>query len=490
MKSIKDYACILTAVLVLFSAVSLFSCGQGNGEVSGTGETSASVVVSSGPEFAEADYGGRDFTVYMRTSTLIHYAGIYIFCPENATDLVNEQTAARNAMVEEKYGVNLRFIENDEPSSTVRTDVAGGFIPYDLVLEGRYAFQSLAADGLLRNFLDLDIDYTTEWWDANARRIYGYKNRLFVMPNDISVSNLAGVRFLWFNKDVLNNFHLSLPYEYVARNEWTLDNFIEMVKGVSAPGAEGHIGTYGLAYGGETRDFMLTGLGAFEVEVDENDDLVCRIGTDYAEKTQDYFDKIRAVGEDPNYCIDYSTARELDYRNSRRYSDMFTHTRALFSQGHFLFIETSMGAALRDFEETPGGVGVVMNPKYSADQPDYYHKVDRNALIWAMPADPNADTGMLKNILDYWAWASHRTVMEAYYELTLKTKRASDPVMAEMLDTVKGSVRYYITDIFKADVGSFITQAYTTSVKNAWRTYAKQIPNAFAELQETIERIE
>ena len=111
MKSIKDYACILTAVLVLFSAVSLFSCGQGNGEVSGTGETSASVVVSSGPEFAEADYGGRDFTVYMRTSTLIHYAGIYIFCPENATDLVNEQTAARNAMVEEKYGVNLRFIE-------------------------------------------------------------------------------------------------------------------------------------------------------------------------------------------------------------------------------------------------------------------------------------------------------------------------------------------------------------------------------------------
>ena len=149
-----------------------------------------------------------------------------------------------------------------------------------------------------------------------------------------------------------------------------------------------------------------------------------------------------------------------------------------------------MGGALRDFEEMPKGAGVVMNPKYDSNQPDYYHKIDKNAIIWAIPKDPNASTDMLTNILNFWAWTSHNTVMEAYYELTLKTKRATDPIMAQMLDTVKGTIHYYISDIFKADVSSFISQAYTTSVSGAWRGFSKKLPKALADLQTSIEELE
>ena len=496
MKKIHRIVCLIIAALMVLSVLALTSCGNGNEKGD---NTTAAVVnddpVSTGeedtsPKFASADYGGRDFTVYMRTSTLVHYASIYIYCPENATDIVNDQTAARNAQVEEKYNIHFKFIETDDPADTVKTDVAGGNIPYDIVLDSRYAFESPAREGVLRNFLELDIDYTTDWWDKNARKIYGYKDKLFVMPNDVSVSNLAAVRFIWFNKAVLENYNLTSPYDYVAQNNWTIDTFLEMVKSVSAPGPEGTIGTYGLALDSETRNFILTGIGSFEIETDEEDNLICKIGTEYAEKTQSYYDKIRAVGEDESIAIDYSTARKLDAANQSKYGDQYVHTRALFSQGHFLFVEASMGGALRDFEEMPKGAGVVMNPKYDSNQPDYYHKIDKNAIIWAIPKDPNASTDMLTNILNFWAWTSHNTVMEAYYELTLKTKRATDPIMAQMLDTVKGTIHYYISDIFKADVSSFISQAYTTSVSGAWRGFSKKLPKALADLQASIEELE
>ena len=95
----------------------------------------------------------------------------------------------------------------------------------------------------------------------------------------------------------------------------------------------------------------------------------------------------------------FLTARKLDAANQSKYGDQYVHTRALFSQGHFLFVEASMGGALRDFEEMPKGAGVVMNPKYDSNQPDYYHKIDKNAIIWAIPKDPTASTDMLTNIL-------------------------------------------------------------------------------------------
>ncbi len=499
MKNIKRSLCVLLALLMTLATVfTAVSCGESKAEETtaaapavDTPDTVDTTEEDTSPKFADADYGGDTFTVYMRTANLAHYAGVYIFSPENASDIVNEQTAIRNQTVEDKYNIVFEFIESNSPQNTIKTDVAGGDIPYDLVLAQRCNLAGVAYEGLLRNFNELDIDYTTTWWDANAAKIYGYKDKLFAMPNDVSVSNLAGCRLWWFNKAVLENFNLTSPYDYVHKNEWTIDTFFTMVKAVSAPGPAGQIGVYGLSNEeGSVRSHMQTGIGSFYVEVDEEDNLVCKVGTEYAEKTQDFFDKLKVIVNDPSCCIDFNTAAGLDAVNASKYNDQFYHTRALFSQGHFLFTQTSMNGALNSFEEMEKGYGAVMNPKYNSDQPEYYHKMDSLFPIWCMPKDPNANLDQLANIMDFWAYTSSHTVMEAYYELTLKTKRASDPMMAEMLDIVKGSIHYYITDIFGADIGAVSSAGYNSSIAQAWKAVEKMTKRELLRVQDKIAAIE
>ena len=490
--------CIALALLMLLaSALAAVSCGESTAQEQTTagpalsGDVPSTEAGDTGPTFAEADYGGSTFTVYMRDSKTDHYAGVYIFRAEGATDIVSEQTEIRNQTVEDRYNIKFKFIEASSPSNTIKQDVAGGEIPYDLVLSQRSSLGGIAYEGLLRNFNDLDIDYTTHWWDANAAKIYGYMDKLFVMPNDVSVSNLAGCRLWWFNKAVLENFNLTSPYDYVHKNEWTIDTFFTMIKSVAAPGPDGQLGTYGLSNEeGSVRSHMQTGIGSFHVEVDEENNLVCKIGTDYAEKTQDFFDKLKAIVKDPTCCLDFNAAAGKDSINDSKYTDQFNHTRALFCQGHFLFTQTSMNGALTSFEETEKGIGAVMNPKYDSNQPEYYHKMDNLFPIWCLPRDPNADLERLANVMDFWAYTSSHTVMEAYYELTLKTKRASDPDMAEMLDTVKSSIHYYITDIFGADIGSLSEAGYNQSIATAWKVLQKKVPNELKKVQEKIAAID
>ncbi len=489
---------IISLLLAILTAASLFAmtaCGDSGKQDETTvavnsGDNADESTGETGPVFPVADYGGAEFGVYIRNSTATHYPSRYIFCPENATDLVNEQAAIRNAIVEEKYNIKFKIIETENPNTTMKTDNAGGYIPYAVVLDQRHKLRTAAYDGVLRNFHELDIDYTTSWWDANAAKEYSYKGKLFIMPNDASVSNISAARFMFFNKAVLEDFNLTSPYEYVAQNNWTIDTFFTMVKSVSAPGPEGQIGVYGLANeSGNVRNFMLTSIGVFSVELDDEQNLICKIATDYAERTQDFFDKLRVVVDDSNVCIDFETADKLDAANASKYPDKYYHTRALFSQGHFLFTQTSMGGTSH-FEEMEKGFGLVMNPKYNSDQENYYHKIDPSAVIWALPKDPAADLTMVANVFDFWAYTSSSTVMEAFYELTMKTKRASDPTAAEMLDTVKATIKYYITDIFSASVNDYISAAYGSSVIKAWRTYSTKLPKSLLEVQQAIEAIE
>ena len=497
MKIIREISSLILAFLMCLSVLALASCGNaGEG-----GTTTPSADASNGspdesgnstaPVFKEADYGGDTFGVYMRTSTATHYPGIYIFCPENATDLCNEQAQIRNQIVEDKYNISFDFIETSSPQDHMENDIAGGEVPYKVVLAQRNYLSGLVYRGLLRNFLDLDIDYTTTWWDANAASTYTYDGKLFTMPNDVSVSNLAGCRFWYFHKGVVKNFNLKSPHEFVAEDQWTLENFFGLVRSVSAPGADGQFGVYGLSNEeGSVRNHMLTGIGAFRVDVDSAGDIVCRIGTDYAEKAQDFFDKLKAVADDPSICLEFKAARALDSANQSKYGDQYYHVRALFSQGHFLFTQTSMLGAVQTFEESDEGVSPVMNPKYNTDQKEYYHQIDNNAIIWCIPKTADADLEQLSNVLDFWAYTSKSTVMESFYELVMKTKRAADPTTAEMYDIIKSTIKYYITDTFTIDISSFITAAYNGSVSSAWKSNQRRIESGLKDIQAKIEAVE
>ena len=490
-------------LLAVSAATVLAGCGSGTGPGGQTaagesrdavadlsGEESGTVALTE-PEFSDAKYGGSDFTVYMRTHKAANYPGRYIVPDEGESDVISQEAVRRNLMVEERYEISLNAVEVNDPYKTISNDIKGGDPGYDICLDRRNKLGPIVFEGCLVNLNRLDVDFKRPWWDGHAYDSYSYGGKIYVMPNDVSISNLGGVEFFYFNKEVLENFGVASPYDYAARNEWTLDNFIKTVKSVSAPGAEGQIGVYGLV--AELRpdtNYMLVGCGVPWIETDSDGNIDCGICTTYADRTQTFVEKLKAVTGDKTVCQTYDEAVARDPAGSGSYSDKYSHARGLFAQGHFLYVHANMNDGAYEFLDMTKGFGVIMNPKFDENQKEYYHKMDTNCVIWAVPASDSVDLERVAAVTDYWAYVSTSTVMESYYELTLKTKRASDPVAAEVLDTVKGSICYYLTDLYgnsTIDIGGMVESAASGNVSRAAKTLGRGVTSGLKKMKTQLE---
>ncbi len=504
MKRTTKALSLFLAALMLLAMLAATACGGETGQnettTGGGPAVNTSGEGSEGPaqteyKFSDKKHGGAEWVIYMRPQNLLNYGSKYVLPSEDASDIISQQSVIRNQQTEDRFDIRIVGIEYDHPVNTILQDVKSGGKPYDVILDQRRYLSPLGLSGALVNLNDLDVDFNTHWWDGKAAYYYSAAGKLFVIPNDASISNLGGVRFFFFNKEVLENFRLTSPYEYADKNEWTLATFFQMVKSVSAPNSDGTLGVYGLVNEeGAVRNAMLVGAGIpWLTKVDENT-FECQIGTAYAQRAQNYFDQLKLMVQDKNSCIDFDTAHGMDAAGAGAYGDKFSHCRGLFAQGHFLFVHSIMDAA-NEFTDMKKGFGVIMNPKYDADQEEYYHMMDYNSIIFGLPNFAEANPQDTIEIMDYWGYVASQTSMEAYYELTLKTKRASDPIAAGVLDTVKSSIGYSLFEVYSngtyaINIPDLVTSAYTTNVTKGWASWRKNIENSIKKIMDAIAEVQ
>jgi ABC-type glycerol-3-phosphate transport system substrate-binding protein len=327
----------------------------------------------------------------------------------------------------------------------------------------------------------LNIDFSNPWWDANCADGYELDGKLFIMANDTSVSNLAGARFFFFNKNLLKTYQLPSPYTYNQDENWTLDNFLSLVNSVySDDGDQVRTGndTYGLlmetgASNGNAIH-MLVGCGIKFSSKDQNG--MVEVNLD-VEKIDNIFGKLSSVLKG-DCCLTYSDAASgAEYSE---FGNKYNYGRNLFAQNHFLFVQANMGVSNQVSDMEGDGYGIAPNPKYTADQESYYHKMDKLSNIWGIPNSTQLDFEMIANVMDYWAYESSKTVMPAYYEITIKTRRINDPYDSEMLDVIKSTIFYDVSEVFGIDVTTALWTGYTTnSFASTWRSsqisVAKQV---------------
>ena len=251
--------------------------------------------------------------------------------------------------------------------------------------------------------------------------------------------------------------------EFRDASEWTLEKFLTLVKGAHSDSISGGIGIYGLLRetGSSNGNHMhfLVGCGVQSTETDPDGNLRQAIG-DKTEKISDIFDQLRPVLTDTSLCMTYDEVNERFTEGS--YSSKWYRGRGAFAAGHFLFIQNGMDVSV-EISDMTDRYGVVPNPKYNSDQENYYHKVDRFSAIWGIPNTPDRiDFDRLEKVFDYWAYVSSETVMPAYYEVTIKTRRFSDPVASEMIDIVKGSLVYDAGDIYGLNILGTLDSAFVS----------------------------
>jgi hypothetical protein len=337
----------------------------------------------------------------------------------------------------------------------------------DVVSDQMTALFPLGAEDALYNWNDLDyVDMENPWWDQNAAKELSILNKLYVAVCNVSLSAFAGARFIYYNKDILQEIDMDVNvYQLVNDNEWTFDSFSSIVKkaGSDLNGHNAMDGNdrYSLMY--EHPLYQLVGLGLLLSEKNSDDipELTCINST--GEKKLSTLTGLLSDRQNVIFCEDAWKGM-----NTSGYKHNFDWLRGQFVNGHYLFIQNGANVAYQ-FANMESPYGILPNPKYDENQESYYHLIDIYTCAWGI-SGCTTHLDMVEMLMEYWAYDSSEMV-EAFFEKTMKGRRTDMPEDAAMLDIVKNTMRYEITHIYDCGVGNMFLEAVKTG--NLMSTYAK-----------------
>jgi hypothetical protein len=362
----------------------------------------------------------------------------------------------RNDICEKKYNVVIENKLAGEDYSDYNHMYFIGDQTFDVVYGWASRFSIGVTDGIFHDFKDLEdegyINLEASYWDPaiNKSLMVGDTDRLFLAVNDITVTPLSWTGCVFFNPQIVEDFALENPHDLVLSNGWTLDKFLEMVNSVSAE-LDGQSGLsiedqYGLIDMGTAQSLLY---GCDVSLVDEDGALA--IG---GEKIVNLITKIHETLDNKAHVFGMADITA----NADVGGDEWAYTRSYFANGHSLFL-CGTPELTREFRNMDGGYGVVPLPKYDANQKDFTSVIDKNAGVFVLP-NFNARTDGVSTysydrtgtILEYLAYKSSEdkegSVLNAYYETTIKGQRQTIEANKDMLDIVKGSGHFEWADVF------------------------------------------
>lgn len=482
--------------MLLLSAmlVSAFACSEKSGVNNGPSDTSVSdngpaaedeTEISDEPELPEYDGENKSFT-FIYPSDMQDYNEVHIEVEQMDGEIVNDAVYTRNRETEEKLNIKIVGVPSSSAADDLATAVIANDAAYDAAWDEKVAFASYSTKGYLTDYNKIPyINVDTPYWDANAAAELSFAGKLFFMPCDISMMNFTGARFLYFNRKLVTDYNLTDPYDIIFGGAWTLDTVLSMISAVSADlNGDGKMtgeDQFGLLAeeGGMNGNviYFLTAAGVRYTE--KNSDDIPEI-TFNNERTIKVMEMCAEVLKDKNVAITYEDASAgMDTSGYMHYFDYCR--RALFANDHFLFVQNGVEetSAMKDMKSD---YGFAPNPKLEETQENYYHAVDIFTSIMTIPATVS-DYDSEGIILEYLAWKSPKTLLPAFYDITIKTKRSRDERDAIVCDMVKSSIRYEISNLFNIGISDILWNAYKSG------NYASKIDKSMAGINKKIDRM-
>ncbi len=492
----KRILALLLAALMALPAVACASDAPGSADTTASpatttapADTTAAPETELKPNLPDVRFDGTELIVIHNPAVQTYYYEPWIYAENINGDIINDAVYKRNMQIEEKYGIKIVSIEDTNPANTAGLASQAQSDEYDLAMCKISHVGTIAPKGMLHNIADLPhVNYDMPWWDKNSVDGLTFDGKVYGVVSDISMMTLSGVRGMLFNRDLIKDYNLEDPYDLVKNDKWTLDKMAEMTLAVSAD-LNGDT-----AYDNNDRFGMLT-------EISNNiKNFVIAAGINFTtvnadggieiafmnEKTINVIEKCRAFLLDPVKCIDYETMKSMTSESVYQYGrKLFAADQFLFTQGGAMLFD-ELNAANMESE-----YGIVPNPKFDESQETYYHCPDVNTSMVTIPsANTMEDLERLGILLEALAYESHNTTYPAYYETIIKLRRAVVPELGEMMDIIKGSINYELSDMYGIDTVTVINQAFKTgsitaafdSGKKAIEVKLKQLSEKLAEL--------
>lgn len=491
----KKALCIL--FVLLFVAGALASCKEpaaDTAEVTETETTEDTAEVTEPAEKTNADIAKEYLDKlpqenYNRTFNVLCMAGVgnsekEIWAEEASSEPIQDAVFNRNTAMYDTFGVTITMnaVAPGTVSTTAMNDNKSNAKSYDLIMANGPDTGALAQGGYLYNFLDLKdyMNLDKEWWDPGTLRDCAINGKVYFMNGDINILDNDVTWIMLFNKKMIADNDLVEPYDLVKDGTWTLDKFYEYVKKVSkdengdSKYDENDIYGFITTNGGGLTNFMYTS-DIKTVDLIDGEPTV--VMGDYQEKILDLLTFCKKLIHDDNYTW-------VSQNNPEQSKNMFMNNQGLFYSEVLSYIVN-----LSDMDSP---YGVLPTPKYDENQQYYRTHVDGVGSMISIPAnvDKPQETAY---IVEAFALYSYQYLTPAYYEVTLKRKKARDSESFEMIDIILQSrvydIGYIYSSVGLSEVFRNLVSAGSTEFASKYKSASKKAEKAIKSIVKQYSKI-
>ena len=453
---------ILSALLAALMLTStLAACASGDQttdteDLSGPEETETGSLISDAlPE--DLYYNDDEVTIISRhkegwTDSEISVEGL-------KGEPVNDAVFERNKAVEERLGIKIINVEEsaDGISATVnRVSVAvkGGNKDFDIMAAPCFPTLSESLNGTFMNLRGSECEYldlSQPWWTQGFHEAVEYDGAQFAILGSMVLSMYRFGFITVFNKSIFTDASQPFLYEHVLNGTWTLDKQASLVPLFYKDDGNGIQDPTGDLYGFVSDTY--TNIDAYWsacqldiVKKDEDGSLKLVLDMERLHGTAEKLIKLFFNTNGGTYDVPFSEDDSI-WREIRQ---IFADGYAAMASFRFLEMENSV---MRSMEQE---YGVVPMPKYDQNQDGYYTLLHDQFTVLAVPSTVTGERlTQMSAVLEAMSSASYNIVKPVYYEDTLRTKIAQDPVAAEMMDIITDNVYIDAGILYISNLGSY-----------------------------------
>ena len=410
----KKILCLLLAGLMLTSTVACATMSDAPVDTAGTVAATEEVDTEIKPDLPVMDYDGAEFRI------LADKGGYNTLVAEKTSgQVVNDAILEANMAVINQFDINFRWVEG-----SAETFILAGDDEYDVAYLHDCTTAAMALKGWFFNVNELPyINPTAEWWPQFIVDSLTLNGKMYYYSNYSTYDAMSNTMGCFFNQRILQDYNMKSPYEYVREGTWTLDQIttmsISIYSDVNGDGLQDTNDLLGFA----CDKYPYAWLESFGIEFYK------KVSPDSSELE---------VRTDDERC--YTLAEKMHIWLRTGYDSIWAPIngdgaggRSMFAADHVAFTFDCIGLSAPMATDGDVRYGIVPLPKIDTNQAEYYGGC--TSPLFSVPITLQ-DTEIVGIILEAMAYAGYKHIRPAYCEQTLKTRFATDPDCAEMLNLI------------------------------------------------------
>ncbi len=450
---------LLVLLIASFCLTSMVACQKKEEEVpSGTVSTSGHDGVDENgyilDSLPELNYNNE-------TINILHWVGDIApeFSAEDQGNAVEAAVFARNLNVSERLKIKLNWIPENVPegssySALLDKDFQSGDYSYDILASYSQSIATATLGGYTRDLSKLQyLDLSKPWWpNSLTDKAKIGNNKLYFVSGDISTNALNWMYATFFNKAMLEQYHLENPYDLVEKNQWTIDKMFEMSKNIYTDFGEAGKDVsdeLGIIVPWLSIDAYFYSSGLLTTDKDSKGNLVIS-DTYISKKAQDLAEKLvnKLFHDDSGLWLRTDTGS----------------CNQAFGAGRVLFI-TQRPRDAAEFQGENMEYGVVPTPKWDSDQESYLTCIGNPFTLYAVYAGvSNERMDQMGAVLEAFASAAYRITTPTMFDVTIKIRYAHDPTASKMYDIIRENIVFDIGRMFGSSMGQLTQTKYRNMI--------------------------